>query len=280
MKLIGKLMLWRKLQCCCSTVKPSPRSSSLLYGKFFLLRITPSSRSSFCCIKKSLTRQTQGENFLPETTLICQNLRNILQSPTEYIRGSSDITISYKIAWGRAYWMVPSVLANLEHRHAFVRWNAILAIAAIYKPPWGEHLLTDAPEVIEKYLSQEEDLPTRQNAFLTLFNCAQDRAVSYLLNHLDSVPAVMGRYTSDGGSWAHPEGVQNKPRREGEIFQDRHFFVEFAFDSGNVWVRRRSCVSIVCPYSCSGAQSFTERGHGWDDYGHIAGSYLPKSRNP
>lgn len=46
----------------------------------------------------------------------------------------------------------PAVIANLEHRHSYVRKNAVLALNAIYKLPKGEHLVPDAPEVIEKLL--------------------------------------------------------------------------------------------------------------------------------
>lgn len=42
--------------------------------------------------------------------------------------------------------------ACLEHRHSFVRRNAVLAINALYKLPKGEQLLQDAPELIEKVL--------------------------------------------------------------------------------------------------------------------------------
>ena len=52
--------------------------------------------------------------------------------------------------------LVPSILANLDHRHSYVRRNAVLAINAIYKLPKGELLLQDAPETIEKLLRQEQ----------------------------------------------------------------------------------------------------------------------------
>lgn len=128
----------------------------------------------------------QGK-ILPEMILICQNLRNNLQHPNEYIRGA---TLRFLARLNEAELiepLIPSILANLEHRHAFVRRNAILAMTAIYKLPQGEHMLVDAPEMIEKTLSGEQDLSSRRNAFLMLYTCAQDRAVSYLLSHLESV---------------------------------------------------------------------------------------------
>lgn len=125
--------------------------------------------------------------ILPEMILICQNLRNNLQHPNEYIRG---VTLRFLARLKEAELiepLIPSILTNLEHRHAFVRRNAILAMTAIYNLPQGEQLLVDAPEMIEKLLVSEQDLSARRNAFLMLYTCAQDRAVNYLLNHLDNV---------------------------------------------------------------------------------------------
>ena len=46
--------------------------------------------------------------------------------------------------------LIPSILACLEHRHSYVRRNAVLAINSLYRLPRGELLLQDAPELIEK----------------------------------------------------------------------------------------------------------------------------------
>ncbi|KAJ9167595.1 hypothetical protein P3X46_019214 [Hevea brasiliensis] len=124
---------------------------------------------------------------LPEMILICQNLRNNLQHPNEYIRG---VTLRFLCRLNETEIiepLIPSVLQNLEHRHPFIRRNAILAVMAIYKLPQGEQLLVDAPEMIEKVLSSEQDQSAKRNAFLMLFTCAQDRAINYLLTHVDRV---------------------------------------------------------------------------------------------
>ncbi|KAK8969188.1 Coatomer subunit beta-1 [Platanthera guangdongensis] len=120
--------------------------------------------------------------------LICQNLRNNLQHPNEYIRG---VTLRFLCRLSEVEIiepLIPSILSNIEHRHPFIRRNAILAVMSIYKLPQGEQLLADAPEVIERILAGEQDPSARRNAFLMLFNCAQDRAISYLLSHVDQVP--------------------------------------------------------------------------------------------
>lgn len=124
---------------------------------------------------------------LPEMILICQNLRNNLQHPNEYIRG---VTLRFLCRLSETEIiepLIPSVLQNLEHRHPYIRRNAILAVMSIYKLPQGEQLLVDAPEMIEKVLSTEQDQSAKRDAFLMLFTCAQDRAINYLLTHVDRV---------------------------------------------------------------------------------------------
>eukprot|EP00798_Chlamydomonas_sp_ICE-L_P027157 gene27157-2393_t len=67
--------------------------------------------------------------------LICQNLRNNLQHPNEYLRG---VTLRFLCRIKEEEILeplVPSVLTNLEHRHSYVRRNAVLAINCIYKLP-------------------------------------------------------------------------------------------------------------------------------------------------
>ncbi|GLT58301.1 hypothetical protein SLA2020_312040 [Shorea laevis] len=124
---------------------------------------------------------------LPEMILICQNLRNNLQHPNEYIRG---VTLRFLCRINETEIiepLIPSILQNLEHRHPYIRRNAILAVMSIYKLPQGEQLLVDAPDMIEKVLTSEQDPSAKRNAFLMLFTCAQDRAVNYLLTHVDRV---------------------------------------------------------------------------------------------
>ncbi|KAI4355893.1 hypothetical protein L6164_004621 [Bauhinia variegata] len=124
---------------------------------------------------------------LPEMILICQNLRNNLQHPNEYIRG---VTLRFLCRLNETEIiepLIPSILTNLEHRHPFVRRNAVLAVMSVYKLPQGEQLLDSAPEIIEKLLFAEQDPSTKRNAFLMLFHCAQDRAINYLFSNIDKI---------------------------------------------------------------------------------------------
>lgn len=119
--------------------------------------------------------------------LICQNLRNNLQHPNEYIRGSTLRFLCRIREEEILEPLVPSILTNLEHRHSYVRRAAVLAVNSIYKLPKGELLLQDAPETIEKVLRSEQDLSTKRNAFVMLSNHAQDRAAKYLFENIESI---------------------------------------------------------------------------------------------
>jgi coatomer subunit beta len=119
--------------------------------------------------------------------LICQNLRNNLQHPNEYIRG---VTLRFLCRVKEEEILdplIPSILANLEHRHSYVRRNAVMTINAIYKLPKGEIMLQDAPDTVEKLLRSEQDLSTKRNAFQLLTNYASDKAVRHLFENTDNL---------------------------------------------------------------------------------------------
>jgi coatomer subunit beta len=52
---------------------------------------------------------------------------------------------------------------------------------------FGDQLLPDGPEIMEKFISQETDLSSRRNAFLMLFNEAESIAIDFLTDHLDDI---------------------------------------------------------------------------------------------
>ena len=105
----------------------------------------------------------QGK-LLPEMILICQNLRNNLQHPNEFLRGVTLRFLCRITEQDLLEPLIPSIIACLEHRHSFVRRNAVMAIDRIYQLPGGDIMLQDAPETIERFLSGgESDLSTRRN---------------------------------------------------------------------------------------------------------------------
>ncbi|KAF6255868.1 coatomer subunit beta [Scenedesmus sp. NREL 46B-D3] len=140
---------------------------------------------------EAIEKTDSAGKVLPEMILICQNLRNNLQHPNEYIRG---VTLRFLCRIREEEILeplVPSILANLEHRHSYVRRNAVLAISALCKLPKGELLVPDADELIERFLGQEQDVSAKRNALMLLTQHSQERAVKYLFEHLDQL-AVWG----------------------------------------------------------------------------------------
>jgi len=128
----------------------------------------------------------QGK-LLPEMILICQNLRNNLQHPNEYIRGVTLRFLCRITEEELLEPLVPSIIQNLEHRHSYVRKNAVMALSAVYRLPKGELLVPDAPELVETLLRSEQDVSTRRNAFKMLSENDQDRAVAYLFDNVDRI---------------------------------------------------------------------------------------------
>ena len=88
--------------------------------------------------------------LLPEMILVCNNLRNDLSHPNEYIRGC---TLRFLCKLKEAEILeplIPTIKNNLEHRHSFVRRNGVLAVFAIFKS--FDYLLPDGPELVEEVL--------------------------------------------------------------------------------------------------------------------------------
>ncbi|GAU28569.1 hypothetical protein TSUD_269090 [Trifolium subterraneum] len=124
---------------------------------------------------------------ITDKTVLPEMIRNNLQSPNEFIRG---VTLRFLCRINESEIvepLIPSILSNLEHRHPFVRRNAVLAVMSVYKLPRGDQLLDSAPEIFEKFLASEQDASSKRNAFLMLFSCAQDRAVNYLFLNIDRI---------------------------------------------------------------------------------------------
>lgn len=124
--------------------------------------------------------------LLPEMILVCNALRNDLMSPNEYIRGCM-LRFLCKLKEAELLEpLIPSIKQALEHRHAYVRRNAALAVYSIHKT-FGEQLLPDAPELMETFINNEADKSARRNAFLMLFNEAEHIAIDFLSEHTDDI---------------------------------------------------------------------------------------------
>lgn len=124
--------------------------------------------------------------LLQEMILVCDAYRKDLQHPNEFVRGSTLRFLCKLKEPELLEPLMPAITACLEHRHSYVRRNAVLAIFTIYRN--FEFLIPDAPELIAKYLEGEQDMSCRRNAFLMLLHADQSRALAYLAACLDLVP--------------------------------------------------------------------------------------------
>ncbi|KAM8938976.1 coatomer subunit beta isoform 2-T2 [Pelodytes ibericus] len=130
-------------------------------------------------------KTTPDGKLLQEMILVCDAYRKDLQHPNEFIRGS---TLRFLCKLKEAELLeplMPAIRACLEHRHSYVRRNAVLAIYTIYRN--FEHLIPDAPELIHDFLVNEKDASCKRNAFMMLIHADQDRALDYLSTCIDQV---------------------------------------------------------------------------------------------
>eukprot|EP00617_Octactis_speculum_P006280 CAMPEP_0185777950 /NCGR_PEP_ID=MMETSP1174-20130828/91260_1 /TAXON_ID=35687 /ORGANISM="Dictyocha speculum, Strain CCMP1381" /LENGTH=950 /DNA_ID=CAMNT_0028466523 /DNA_START=15 /DNA_END=2867 /DNA_ORIENTATION=- len=129
-----------------------------------------------------------GENkkLLPEMILVCNALLMDLQHPNEFVRGAMLRFLCKLQEPELLDPLIPAIKECLEHRHSYVRKNAALAIFYIHKN-FGDRLIPDGPELIKRFLDSETDLAARRNAFLMLFNEAEELAVEFLTDHAEEV---------------------------------------------------------------------------------------------
>jgi len=124
--------------------------------------------------------------LLPEMILVCNALRNDIMSPNEFIRGCSLRFLCKLKEKEILEPLIPSIKQALSHRHSYVRRNAVLTIHSIYSL-YGDAMLPDGPELIENFIKSEADMSARRNAFLMLFNGADQLAIEFLTEQADNI---------------------------------------------------------------------------------------------
>ncbi|KAI0348157.1 coatomer protein [Trametopsis cervina] len=124
-----------------------------------------------------------------EMILVVNAIRNDLQHPNEYIRGAT-LRFLQKISREAELLepLIPICRSCLEHRHSYVRKNAVFAVYSIYSQ--FENLIPDAPELIQTFLAAESDATCKRNAFVFLANCAMPKAIEYILQVFDQIPSM------------------------------------------------------------------------------------------
>lgn len=123
-----------------------------------------------------------------EMILVCNAIQHDLQHPNEYIRGNTLRFLTKLREAELLEQMVPSVLACLDYRHAYVRKYAILAVLTIYQV--SDHLLPDAKEIIQSFLAAETDPICKRNAFLGLSELDREAALTYLEDNITSIESL------------------------------------------------------------------------------------------
>ncbi|XP_074644672.1 coatomer subunit beta-like [Tubulanus polymorphus] len=130
-------------------------------------------------------KYTGDGKLMQEMILVCDAYRKDLQHPNEFIRGSTLRFLCKLKEPELLEPLMPAIRQCLEHRHAYVRRNTVLAIFTIYRN--HDFLIPDAPELIANFLEQEQDASCKRNAFMMLIHADQDRALSYLSSCIDQV---------------------------------------------------------------------------------------------
>jgi len=109
-----------------------------------------------------------------------------LQHANEYIRGN---TLRFLCKLREPELIEPLLAptrACLEHRHSYVRKNAVFAIASIFQH--SESLMPDAPELIQAFLESESDNTCKRNAFAALLSISHEKALEYLSGVFEGIP--------------------------------------------------------------------------------------------
>ncbi|KAK0383075.1 hypothetical protein NLU13_8990 [Sarocladium strictum] len=121
-----------------------------------------------------------------EMILVCNGIRNDLQHPNEYIRGN---TLRFLCKLREPELIEPllsSARSCLEHRHAYVRKNAVFAVSSIFAH--SPTLIPDASELIATFLEGESDPTCKRNAFAALASINHDAALVYLSSVFEGIP--------------------------------------------------------------------------------------------
>lgn len=134
---------------------------------------------------ETVDKKGRDGKLLPEMILVCNAMKNNLVHANEFIRGATLRFLCHIKEPEILESLIPSITANLEHRHSYVRKNATLTIYTVFQA--CPELIPDAPELIEKFIYQEANPAAKRNAFIMLLKCDLERAVKYLATVIDQL---------------------------------------------------------------------------------------------
>ncbi|EPE10590.1 coatomer subunit beta [Ophiostoma piceae UAMH 11346] len=146
-----------------------------------------------------------------EMILVCNGIRNDLQHPNEYIRGN---TLRFLCKLREAELIEPllsSARSCLEHRHAYVRKNAVFAIASIFQH--SPTLIPDAAELLATFIETETDPTCKRNGFASLASISHEGALAYLTSVFDGVPNAEELLQLSEIEFIRKDAVQNSQNK-------------------------------------------------------------------
>lgn len=123
-----------------------------------------------------------------EMILVCNAIQRDLQHPNEYIRGNTLRYLNKLKEPELLETLVPNVRQCLEHRHAYVRKNAVFALWSIHKV--SDHLAPDADELIYRFLYDENDSVCKRNAFVCLGDLNRQAALQYIQDNISVIETL------------------------------------------------------------------------------------------
>ncbi|EFX00401.1 coatamer subunit protein [Grosmannia clavigera kw1407] len=152
-----------------------------------------------------------GGKLKQEMILVCNGIRNDLQHPNEYIRGN---TLRF-LAKLREPELIEPLLSSarscLEHRHAYVRKNAVFAVAAIFQH--SPSLIPDAADLIATFIETESDPTSKRNGFASLASINHERALAYLTTVFDGIPNAEELLQLSELEFIRKDAVQNSQNK-------------------------------------------------------------------
>lgn len=108
--------------------------SMLMYVIRFCLPTSDHFLKKLLLVFWEIVPKTNAEGkLLHEMILVCDAYRKDLQHPNEFIRGSTLRFLCKLKEPELLEPLMPSIRKCLEHRHSYVRRNAVLAIFTIYR---------------------------------------------------------------------------------------------------------------------------------------------------
>lgn len=153
----------------------------------------------------------QSGKLKQEMILVCNAIRMDLQHANEYIRGN---TLRFLCKLREPELIEPLLAptrACLEHRHSYVRKNAVFAIASIFQH--SEALMPDAPELLQNFLESESDNTCKRNAFAALMSVSHEKALEYLSGVFEGIPNASELLQLVEMEFIRKDAVQNQQNK-------------------------------------------------------------------